>query len=112
MQSRKTIAKQIELNFFKSMQDKIGEITPANICMLGAVVGLTKIIKSESVVKSIENNFRTNYIQMNKKAFEIGLDLVKDIDMKYWYLYKVKILKLEYASFKEIQLIEHLVLEV
>jgi len=52
-----------------------------NICMLGAVIGLTKLVKPESIMKVLEKQIPKAFLDMNRKALEVGAELVKDIQV-------------------------------
>jgi 2-oxoglutarate ferredoxin oxidoreductase subunit gamma len=54
---------------------KIGKPIVFNICMLGTVIGLTGLVKSESIMKSLENRIPADFLDMNRKALDIGLKL-------------------------------------
>jgi 2-oxoglutarate ferredoxin oxidoreductase subunit gamma len=43
--------------------------------MLGAVIGLTGLVKPESIMKSLETRISADYLDMNRKALDIGLEL-------------------------------------
>jgi 2-oxoglutarate ferredoxin oxidoreductase subunit gamma len=45
--------------------------------MLGALVGLTNMVKPESLLKVLEARLPVDFLAMNKQAFDLGLDLSK-----------------------------------
>jgi len=47
--------------------DRIGKPVVLNICMLGAVIGLTQIVKTDSIVKVLESKIPSGFLEMNKK---------------------------------------------
>jgi 2-oxoglutarate ferredoxin oxidoreductase subunit gamma len=55
--------------------DRIGKPVVLNICMLGAVIGLTGIVKTESVMKVLESKIPRGFLDMNKQALDLGVDL-------------------------------------
>ena len=59
----------------KAVMEKIGKPIVYNICMLGAMVGLTELITTESIMKVLETKFPVEFLEINKKALDIGLQL-------------------------------------
>jgi 2-oxoglutarate ferredoxin oxidoreductase subunit gamma len=45
--------------------------------MLGAVVGLTGVVQSESIMKTLETRIPSGFLEMNRKALELGMELGK-----------------------------------
>ena len=76
---KKVDARQVELPMYASVMEKIGKGIVLNICMLGAVIGLTKLVKLESIMKVLEKQIPKQFLDMNQKALELGSELVKDI---------------------------------
>jgi 2-oxoglutarate ferredoxin oxidoreductase subunit gamma len=70
-------ARQVPIGLYKAVMDTIKKPVVFNICMLGALVGLTDMIKPESLIKVLEARLPVDFLAMNKKAFDIGLDLSK-----------------------------------
>jgi 2-oxoglutarate ferredoxin oxidoreductase subunit gamma len=68
-------ALQIELPMYQTVMDQIGKPIVFNICMLGAVVALTKIVHQESVMKMLEDRIPASFLEMNRKALELGFEL-------------------------------------
>ena len=52
--------------------DKIGKPIVFNICMLGALLSLTKLIKQESIMKVLETRIPGPFLEINKQALELG----------------------------------------
>jgi len=71
-------AVQKELPMYQTVMDKIGKPIVFNICMLGAVIGLTGIIRIESVMKVLEKQISPNFIEINRQALNLGLKLSED----------------------------------
>ena len=59
------------------VMEKIGKPIVFNICMLGAVVGLTDLVKPESIMKVLEQRIPSGFIDMNRQALQLGVDLAK-----------------------------------
>jgi len=72
---RKIDARQIPLPMYQSVMDKIGKPIVFNICMLGAVIGLTGIVKSEAVVNVLQNRIPTGFLKINQEALQLGMAL-------------------------------------
>jgi len=75
-QARKVDARQVELGMYKAVMDQIGKPIVFNICMLGALIGLSGVVKAESVRKVLEQRIDPRFMELNKRALEIGLQLV------------------------------------
>jgi 2-oxoglutarate ferredoxin oxidoreductase subunit gamma len=77
--AKKIDARQIELPMLEAVQEKIGKPVVFNICMLGALVALTKVARSESVLKAIAQRIAPRFLDMNQQAFKLGHDLARDV---------------------------------
>lgn len=67
---------EIECN---EIADKLGNLKIANMVMLGAVIGATKIVSKESVFKALEKKLtgkKVELMEINKKAIEEGMKKV------------------------------------
>jgi len=71
----KVDAVQRQLPMYQTVMDKIGKPIVFNICMLGAVVGLTQLVRPESIMKVLEQRIPSGFIEMNRQALELGLEL-------------------------------------
>ena len=71
----KVDAVQRQLPMYETVMDKIGKPIVFNICMLGAVVGLTQLVRPESIMKVLEQRIPSGFIEMNRQALELGLEL-------------------------------------
>jgi 2-oxoglutarate ferredoxin oxidoreductase subunit gamma len=72
---RKVDARQISLPMYQSVMDKIGKPIVFNICMLGAVIGLTGIVRSEAVVKVLQSRIPAGFLKINQEALQLGMAL-------------------------------------
>jgi 2-oxoglutarate ferredoxin oxidoreductase subunit gamma len=70
-------ARQVAIGMYKAVMETIKEPIVFNICMLGALVGLTDMIRPESIIKVLETKVPAGFLEMNQKAFDIGLALSK-----------------------------------
>jgi len=73
--TRKVDAKQIELGMYDTVMEKIGKPVVFNICVLGALLGIQEIIRPESVLSAIADRVPRDFIDLNNRAFDIGLVL-------------------------------------
>jgi len=78
---KKVDARQVGLPLHATVMERIGKPIVLNICMLGAVIGLTKLVKPESIMKVLEKQIPKAFLEMNRKALELGAELVKDIQV-------------------------------
>ena len=74
-QERKVDAWQVELPMYKAVMDEIGKPIVFNICMLGTIIGLTDLVRSESIMKTLETRIPSGFLEMNRKALELGIAL-------------------------------------
>lgn len=72
---KKVDARQVELPMYRSVVEKIGKPIVFNICMLGAVVSLTQLVKPESIMQVLESRIPPGFLDMNRQALELGMDL-------------------------------------
>jgi 2-oxoglutarate ferredoxin oxidoreductase subunit gamma len=68
-------ARQVQLPMYREVINQIGKPIVFNICMLGALVGLIDLVKPDSIMKVLESRIPEGFIDMNKKALDIGLEL-------------------------------------
>jgi len=73
----KVDARQRELPMYQTVMDRIGKPIVFNICMLGAVVGLTDLVRPESIMQVLEQRIPSGFLEMNRQAMELGLELGK-----------------------------------
>jgi len=74
---RKADAKQRELPIYATVMEKIGKPIVFNICMLGALLTLTDLVQPKSVMKVIKTRIPKDFLELNQKALDIGLELGK-----------------------------------
>jgi len=72
---KKVDAQQKEIEMYETVMAKIGKPIVFNICMLGAVIALTGLVKPESIMKVLENRIPQDFLEMNRQALDIGLAL-------------------------------------
>ena len=74
---KKVDAQQKELAMYETIMEEIGKPIVFNICMLGAVIQLTNVVKPNSVLKILEKRIPADFLEMNRKALNIGIELGK-----------------------------------
>ncbi len=75
--AKKVDAKHIVLPMFDTVIKEIGKPIVFNICMLGSLIGVSKLIKPASILKVLETTIPKNFMDMNKKALDIGIKMGK-----------------------------------
>jgi 2-oxoglutarate ferredoxin oxidoreductase subunit gamma len=82
-QERRVEARQVGLEMYKAVMDHIGKSVVLNMCVLGAVIGLTRIVKTESIMKVLEAKIPQGFLEMNRKALDLGLQLAEASGAKW-----------------------------
>ncbi len=80
--AKKVDAKQLNLPIYDTVLKEIGKPIVFNICVLGALVGLTGIIKPSSVMASIKKRVPPDFIEMNSRALELGIEMGAEYSMR------------------------------
>ena len=78
---RKVDARQVPLPLYQSVMERIGKPIVFNICMLGAVIGLTGIVKSESILRVLKSRLPAGFLKINQEALELGMAQVADFNI-------------------------------
>lgn len=73
--TRKVDAKQIELPMYDSVMEKIGKPVVFNICVLGALIGITEVVKPQAVMATVTDRVPKDFVDLNNRAFDLGLVL-------------------------------------
>lgn len=76
----KVDARQVELEMYQSVMEKIGKPIVFNICMLGALIELTGLVKQDSILKVLKEKIDPNFMTMNQAALETGIQLAEQIE--------------------------------
>jgi 2-oxoglutarate ferredoxin oxidoreductase subunit gamma len=76
---KKVDARQVELPMYDTVMEKIGRPIVFNICMLGAVIGLTRLVRPESIIKVLETQIPKSFLGMNRQALDLGLKLTEGL---------------------------------
>jgi 2-oxoglutarate ferredoxin oxidoreductase subunit gamma len=70
-------ANQIELPIYETVMEKIGKPIVFNICMLGVVIALTRLVKPESIMATLEDRIPASFLEMNQTALSLGMELAQ-----------------------------------
>ncbi|MFO7964648.1 MAG: 2-oxoacid:acceptor oxidoreductase family protein [Desulfobacterales bacterium] len=71
-------ARQLALPIYDTVMAEIGSPVVQNICMLGAVAGITGLVRRESIMSSLKGRVPPEFLAMNQKALRLGFGLVAD----------------------------------
>ncbi|MFZ7128107.1 MAG: 2-oxoacid:acceptor oxidoreductase family protein [Desulfobacterales bacterium] len=72
---QKVDARQITLPMYQTVMEEIGKPIVFNICMLGALVSITRVVRPESVMKVLKKRIPSGFIDINQKAVDLGMAL-------------------------------------
>jgi 2-oxoglutarate ferredoxin oxidoreductase subunit gamma len=73
--TRKVDARQVELPMYETVMAEIGKSVVFNICVLGALIGITGLLQPASVKNTIAERVPQDFVDMNNRAFDLGLTL-------------------------------------
>jgi len=72
---RKVDARQVELPMYATVIEKIGKPIVLNICMLGAVIALTQLVRADSIMRVLQNRIPESFLKINREALHLGMGL-------------------------------------
>jgi len=75
--ARKVDARQVELGMYKEVMDRIGKPVVFNLCVLGAMLGLAPVVKTDSIIQVIETKIPPDFLEMNRQALDLGFQLAE-----------------------------------
>jgi 2-oxoglutarate ferredoxin oxidoreductase subunit gamma len=75
----KVDARQVELDMYQTVMTKIGKPIVFNICMLGALIELTGLVKQDSILAVLKEKIAPDFMTMNQEALETGIQLARTI---------------------------------
>ncbi|MFP4031348.1 MAG: 2-oxoacid:acceptor oxidoreductase family protein [Desulfococcaceae bacterium] len=73
----KVDARQVQLPLHETVMREIGKPIVFNICMLGSVLGMVGLVSPESVMKVLETRIPAGFLDLNRRALELGLEMGK-----------------------------------
>ncbi|MCK5696242.1 MAG: 2-oxoacid:acceptor oxidoreductase family protein [Desulfobacula sp.] len=74
---KKVDAKHIALPMYDTVMKEIGKPIVFNICMLGALISISGLIKPASILQVLETTIPEDFMEMNKKALDLGMAMGK-----------------------------------
>lgn len=77
---KKVDALPIQLPMYEAVMDEIGKPIVYNVCMLGAVARIIRIVKPESIMKVLETRIPKGFLEMNQKALDIGYNMAEPFE--------------------------------
>ena len=72
---KKVDAQQKELPLYQRVMEEIGKPIVFNICMLGALITLVDLVSPESIMKVLQTRIPPDFLEMNRRALELGTEL-------------------------------------
>jgi 2-oxoglutarate ferredoxin oxidoreductase subunit gamma len=72
-------ARQVELDMYLAVMEKIGKPIVFNICMLGALIELTGLVKPDSILAVLKEKIGPDFMTMNQEALVTGIRLARAI---------------------------------
>ena len=70
-------ARHVELNMYHAVMDEIGKSIVFNICMLGALIEVSGLIKPASIMEVLKEKIPKDFMIMNEEALETGIQLAR-----------------------------------
>jgi len=68
-------ARQVEFSMYDAVVKEIGNPIVFNICVLGALIGLSEIVKPASIARVLEGRVPAEFLDINRSALEAGLKM-------------------------------------
>lgn len=78
MSEKKVDARQIELPMYQAVMEKVGKPIVFNICMLGALIKITGLVKPDSIMSILEKRIPAGFVDMNRQALDLGMELAAE----------------------------------
>ena len=76
-------ARQLELPLYETVSEALGTSQPLNLCMLGAMVAVTRVVRMQSLQAATARRFAGEAGSRNLRALELGADLAKRLAAGY-----------------------------
>jgi 2-oxoglutarate ferredoxin oxidoreductase subunit gamma len=77
--TRKVDARQIELPIYEQVMAQLGKPIVFNIAVLGALLGIAPLVQEDSLLAVVKNRVPKDFVELNTKAFRLGLALGKSV---------------------------------
>ncbi|MCP4024474.1 MAG: 2-oxoacid:ferredoxin oxidoreductase subunit gamma [Desulfobacteraceae bacterium] len=75
---KKVDGKHITLPMYETVMEKIGKPIVFNICVLGALIGITELVKKQSILSVLEDTIPKDFMEMNKTSLDLGFEMGKE----------------------------------
>jgi len=72
---RRVDARHMELPMYETLMERVGKPQAFNICVLGAVNRVTKLVRMSSLEKVLESHFAPAFHEANRIALHLGDEL-------------------------------------
>jgi 2-oxoglutarate ferredoxin oxidoreductase subunit gamma len=63
-------------------EEVLGKRIVANVVMLGALTGITKIVSKKAMEETLKTSVKKDFVELNLKAFEEGLKVAELLEVK------------------------------
>lgn len=73
----KADARQKNLPIYKTVMEEIGKPIVINICTVGVIQALTRVVSADSLEKVVKSRVPSRFLELNLKALELGIKLGK-----------------------------------
>jgi 2-oxoglutarate ferredoxin oxidoreductase subunit gamma len=70
--------KVVKIPIMRTAKEEVGREIVANVVALGAMIALTDVVSRESGEKAVLSKVPEAFIELNKKAYSIGFEKVKE----------------------------------
>lgn len=77
--ARNIDARRMALPMLRQVKEAFGKTQAFNICVLGALVTLTSVVRLESLEKVLASRFAAAHHENNRKALYLGAELAKPL---------------------------------
>ncbi|UCH01539.1 MAG: 2-oxoacid:acceptor oxidoreductase family protein, partial [Candidatus Bathyarchaeota archaeon] len=74
-QEKKVDARQVELDMYVETKERIGKPVVFNVCMLGSLIELTRLVKKTSILKVLKDRMPSELLSENNEALKLGIEL-------------------------------------
>lgn len=78
----KSECKVLRFPFVQTARSNLGNILLSNIIAIAALVSLTQVVSEEALWEAIQTNVPAKYLDLNRRAMELGFEWVDGLDVK------------------------------
>lgn len=78
---RSVDARHVELPMYQTVLEKLSQPIVLNICMLGALLGMTDLVKPESIMNVLKSRIPERLLDVNRKALDLGYELGRGVNL-------------------------------